>query len=102
MAVFRRPRAREQRGDRTGREPEHELAACVALLLGAWTDPAGAADFRPAMARLFPGVPPDRLDWDRCRRAAVLLWDTMESGGTRTAWDVPDPSGGARVLAEEA
>jgi hypothetical protein len=72
--------------------PEHELAACVALLIGAWTDPADAPDFRPQVARLFPGARPDRLDWDRCRRAAVLLWDTMDSGGARTAWDVPDPA----------
>jgi hypothetical protein len=57
--------------------PEHELAACVALLLGAWTDPTGALDFRPPLARLFPGVQPERLDWDRCRRAAVLLWGTF-------------------------
>ena len=82
--------------------PEHELAACVALLIGAWTDPADAPDFRPTVARLFPGAPPDRFDWDRCRRAAVLLWDTMESGGARTAWDVPDPAQDVRVLAEEA
>ena len=82
--------------------PEHELAACIALLIGAWADPAEAPDFRPRIARLFPGEPPDRLDWDRCRRAAVLLWDTMESGGARTAWDVPDPAQGARAHAEEA
>jgi hypothetical protein len=82
--------------------PEHELAACVALLIGAWTDPAETPDFRPAVARLFPGEAPDRLDWDRCRRAAVLLWDTMESGGARTAWDVPDPAADARVHAEDS
>jgi hypothetical protein len=62
----------------------------------------GGARLRPTVARLFPGAPPDRLDWDRCRRAAVLLWDTMESGGARTAWDVPDPAQDVRVHAEEA
>ena len=69
--------------------PEHELAACIALLIGAWSDPAGAPDFRPLVTRLFPGAPPERLDWDGCRRAAVLLWDTLESGGARTAREVP-------------
>jgi hypothetical protein len=41
------------------------------------------------VARLFPGAPPERLDWDGYRRAAVLLWDTFESGGARTAREVP-------------
>ena len=72
--------------------PEHELAACVALLIGAWVDPGKTPRDWSPVARLFPGALPDRLDWDGCRRAAVLLWDTMESGGTRTAWDVPDPA----------
>jgi len=84
---------RERAGLALAGAPEHELAACVALLVGAWADPADGPDFRAAMKRLFPGECPARLDWDRCRRAAVLLWDTLESGGARTAWDAPAPVG---------
>jgi hypothetical protein len=50
------------------------------------------------MERGFPGECPDRLEWDRCRQAAVRLWDTLESGGVRTAWESPDPRPGARAL----
>src|SRR5262249_48986536 len=34
--------------------PEHELAACIAWLLGGWTD-AGSVDWRPLVERAFPG-----------------------------------------------
>lgn len=66
--------------------PEHELAACVAFLLGGWVD-AGSVDWRPLVARAFPGRPPEALDWERCRNAAVRLWDSMQTGGARTAWE---------------
>jgi hypothetical protein len=66
--------------------PEHELAACVAWLLGGWVD-AGSVDWRPLVARAFPGRPPAGLDWERCRTACVRLWDTMHMGGVRTAWE---------------
>jgi hypothetical protein len=66
--------------------PEHELAACVAWLIGGWTD-AGSVDWRPLVARVFPGRPPSALDWERCRAAAVRLWDSMQTGGARTAWE---------------
>ena len=75
--------------------PEHELASCVAVLLGAWSDPGGAADWRGVMQRRFPGACPERLEWEPCRRAVVRLWDTMHMGGTRTAWDVGEPAPGA-------
>ena len=84
--------------------PEHELASTVAVLLGAWVE-AGkpeAPDWRLAMARWFPGECPEHMEWDRCRRAAVRMWDTMEGGGTRTAWDVPGPVQDARAFAEDA
>jgi hypothetical protein len=77
--------------------PEHELGATVAVLLGAWeaAGRAGAPDWRPWMEQLFPGECPERMTWDRCRRAAVRLWDTIEGGGARTAWDVPAPDASA-------
>ncbi|MEP7028802.1 MAG: nucleotidyltransferase domain-containing protein [Candidatus Eisenbacteria bacterium] len=87
-----------------GGTPEHELASVVAVLLGGWAlaGTPGAADWRPAMEQRFPGECPDHLDWDRCRQAAVRLWDTLESGGARTAWEISDPLPGARAHVEEA
>lgn len=84
--------------------PEHELGATVAVLLGAWAaaGQADAPDWRPAMAHYFPGVCPDDFTWDRCRRAAVRLWDTIEGGGARTAWMVEDPVPDARSFAEDS
>jgi len=72
--------------------PEHQLAACGAALLAAWAVPgAGSADWRAAMERHFPGALPSRLEWDPCRTAVVRLWDAMQMGGTRTAWDEDRP-----------
>ncbi len=87
-----------------GGTPEHELASVVAVLLGGWAfaGTPGAPDWRPAMEQRFPGECPDHLDWDRCRQAAVRLWDTLENGGARTAWEISDPLPGARSHVEEA
>jgi hypothetical protein len=84
--------------------PEHELASTIAVLVDAWAGPgvAGAQDWRPVMQQRFPGECPESLEWDRCRQAAVRLWDTLDSGGARVAWEVPDPMPGARAFAEEA
>ena len=84
--------------------PEHQLASTIAVLLEAWAEAgsSGVPDWRPVMERSFPGACPERLDWDRCRQAAVRLWDTLDSGGARVAWDVPDPMPGERTFAEEA
>lgn len=87
--------------------PEHELASTIAVLLDAWVDVGvdveepRVADWRPWMKRLFPGACPERMEWDRCRQAAVRLWDTMQSGGVRTAWEIDDPAPVAHAFAEE-
>ena len=78
--------------------PEHELAACGAVLLAAWSGEsgessgaAGPPDWRRTMRALFPGRCPDTLEWDRCRTAVVRLWDSMHMAGTRTAWEPDGP-----------
>lgn len=78
--------------------PEHELAACGAVLLAAWSGASGVPDWRRSMKALFPGECPETLEWDRCRSAVVRLWDTMHMSGTRTAWEAETPdTAGARV-----
>ena len=54
------------------------------------------------MRKLFPGAPPDRLEWEPCRRAVVKLWDTLTLGGARTADEVDDarPAAGDRLPVE--
>jgi hypothetical protein len=86
----------------TNGAPEHQLAACAAVLIDAWTDVAGpgaVTDWRRVMERRFPGAPPERLDWDVCRTAVVRFWDTMHNAGTRTAWEL-DPAARASATAE--
>jgi predicted nucleotidyltransferase len=79
--------------------PEHQLAACGAALLAAWAQPgAGGTDWRSTMARCFPGALPSRLEWDPCRTAVVRLWDTMQMGGVRTAWDDDRPETAGETL----
>ncbi len=87
--------------------PEHELAACGAVLLAAWSGAgeapgaAGPPDWRRTMRALFPGRCPDTLEWDRCRTAVVRLWDTLHMAGTRTAWE-PDAPRNPDASREEA
>ena len=72
--------------------PEHQLAACGTALLAGWTAPGTAgSEWREVMRHTFPGVLPERLEWDPCRVAVVRLWDGMHMGGTRTAWDEDRP-----------
>jgi hypothetical protein len=88
--------------------PEHELAACGAVLLAAWSGESGESsgavgppDWRRTMRALFPGRCPDTLEWDRCRMAVVRLWDSMHMAGTRTAWE-PDGPRNTDASGEEA